>query len=395
MEPPKAISRVGRARLLAPAVVSLAALGITAVLLGHGGHPWMAALAVLCVLALAGLSLRITVHDLDAERRLESALRFQQQLLERIPIPVFYKDSEGIYLGCNRSYEEFMGRDRSQIIGRSVFEVAPAAMARIYQEQDLHLLAHGGVQIYESRVVRNAIERFVVFHKAIFERPEGGVGGLIGAILDVTEQREARERSQVLAREQQVILDTVPVGILKVVDRKIVWANSTLEAMAGWPKGGLAGQSTRVLYPSEERYLGLIQEMQPLLSSGKPFRIDQELARRDGGRTWVGLSGMAQFPEDLSKGSFWAFEDITVRRATEQRLRDTLRQNEETMADLQAALQKVKTLTGLLPICASCKKIRDEAGHWNPLEVYISNRTEAGFTHGICPDCAKVYFPGS
>jgi hypothetical protein len=64
-------------------------------------------------------------------------------------------------------------------------------------------------------------------------------------------------------------------------------------------------------------------------------------------------------------------------------------------ADLQAALAEVKQLSGLLPICAWCKRIRDEAGSWEPIESYISVHSEADFTHGICPDCARKYHPKS
>ena len=69
------------------------------------------------------------------------------------------------------------------------------------------------------------------------------------------------------------------------------------------------------------------------------------------------------------------------------------KEREQLIIDLQAALQKVKTLSGLLPICASCKKIRDDRGYWNQIEVYIQERSEADFSHGICPDCAKQLYP--
>ena len=58
---------------------------------------------------------------------------------------------------------------------------------------------------------------------------------------------------------------------------------------------------------------------------------------------------------------------------------------------LQATLAQVKTLNGLLPICACCKKIRDDKGYWTQVEVYVHERSEAEFTHGICPECAKAY----
>jgi len=61
--------------------------------------------------------------------------------------------------------------------------------------------------------------------------------------------------------------------------------------------------------------------------------------------------------------------------------------------ELQEALAKIKTLSGFIPICASCKKIRDDRGYWNQLENYIREHSDADFTHGYCPDCMKKLFP--
>ena len=63
------------------------------------------------------------------------------------------------------------------------------------------------------------------------------------------------------------------------------------------------------------------------------------------------------------------------------------------MAELQAALANVRRLQGLVPICATCKKIRDDSGYWNDVEQYISSHTEATLTHGVCPECAKEHYP--
>jgi len=62
---------------------------------------------------------------------------------------------------------------------------------------------------------------------------------------------------------------------------------------------------------------------------------------------------------------------------------------------LQRALTEVKTLSGLLPICAGCKKIRDDENHWNEIETYVKQRSNASFSHGICPDCARKFDPES
>jgi hypothetical protein len=63
--------------------------------------------------------------------------------------------------------------------------------------------------------------------------------------------------------------------------------------------------------------------------------------------------------------------------------------------NLEQLLAEVKTLGGMLPICSHCKKIRDDKGYWNQIEAYLNEHTDAEFTHGICPDCAKEVFPMS
>jgi PAS domain S-box-containing protein len=79
-------------------------------------------------------------------------------------------------------------------------------------------------------------------------------------------------------------------------------------------------------------------------------------------------------------------KDITERKQVEL-------ERENLIRDLQAALAKVKTLSGMLPICAHCKKIRDDQGYWTRIESYISAHTQAEFSHGICPDCISEVFP--
>ena len=68
-------------------------------------------------------------------------------------------------------------------------------------------------------------------------------------------------------------------------------------------------------------------------------------------------------------------------------------EREQLILELQDALAKVKTLSGLLPICAYCKKIRDDQGYWNQLETYIQEHSDAEFSHGICDECGKKLYP--
>jgi len=75
------------------------------------------------------------------------------------------------------------------------------------------------------------------------------------------------------------------------------------------------------------------------------------------------------------------------------KLREEGEERQKVISELQTALAEVRTLRGILPICSHCKKIRDDNGYWNMLESYIHKHSEADFSHGICPECAKKYYP--
>jgi hypothetical protein len=78
--------------------------------------------------------------------------------------------------------------------------------------------------------------------------------------------------------------------------------------------------------------------------------------------------------------------DISERRLVQQ-------EREKLIRELQEALAKIRVLSGFIPICAGCKKIRDDQGYWNQLEAYIQSHSEAQFSHGVCPDCAAALYP--
>lgn len=84
--------------------------------------------------------------------------------------------------------------------------------------------------------------------------------------------------------------------------------------------------------------------------------------------------------------------NAALKQEIEQRIR-MQNEREDLIKELRGALAKVNTLSGLLPICASCKKIRDDRGYWSQIELYISKHSEAEFSHGLCPECARRLYP--
>ena len=114
----------------------------------------------------------------------------------------------------------------------------------------------------------------------------------------------------------------------------------------------------------------------------------------------VGIIGLANKPRDFDDNDarmatgFGELAAIALQNSNNLDERSKAEQErEKVIADLKSALAEVKTLSGLLPICASCKKIRDDTGYWNQIEEYVSKRSEAQFSHSICPECAKILYP--
>ena len=128
----------------------------------------------------------------------------QETLLHTIPVPAFMKDAEGRYLTCNQAFEAFLGRPRGEIVGRTVFDLAPPDLARRYRAADDALLRSGSLQSYEANVQQADGERRAVqFYKAAFRHPDGTVAGLVGAMLDITERKETENELQAARRRAE------------------------------------------------------------------------------------------------------------------------------------------------------------------------------------------------
>jgi PAS domain S-box-containing protein len=137
--------------------------------------------------------------------------------------------------------------------------------------------------------------------------------------------------------------------------------------------------------------------MDELLAHSEFSRIEAELSSQGQvvfETTEVAKNG-TRIPVEVSactlkrgKKNMWIAisRDISERKRVEK-------DKENLILELQKTLLEVKTLRGILPICSSCKKIRDDKGYWNQVEVYVRDHTEATFSHSICPECAKRLYP--
>ncbi|TAN42977.1 MAG: PAS domain S-box protein [Nitrospirae bacterium] len=131
----------------------------------------------------------------------------------------------------------------------------------------------------------------------------------------------------------------------------------------------------------------VLQQARRILGGEDPGPVEHRIRRKEGEIRWVSNTPVLQFDPGGRLISYnGLIRDITARKQAEA-------DNVKLIAELQAALAKVKLLSGFLPICSNCKKIRDDKGYWTQLEAYIHEHSDAEFSHGICPECTKLLYP--
>lgn|GEM_PF-1289639 len=150
------------------------------------------------------------VYSDVTERRREETLRkeqfqFLQTLMDTIPSPIYYKNTTGDYLGCNKAFEDALGVHREDMIGKTVYDLSPRHLADIYLQADLELFKSGGYQRYESRIrYADGKEHSVIFSKAVYHKVDGAVAGLVGVMLDITDRIKSEDdlrRAMQIAKE--------------------------------------------------------------------------------------------------------------------------------------------------------------------------------------------------
>lgn len=159
-----------------------------------------------------------------ADTALAKQVKFLQTLIDAIPTPIFYKDINGIYQGCNREFLSYLGISQEQVVGKSVYDLAPREMADKYHQADLDLLHKSGVQIYESKVqFADGQWRDVLFHKATYKDGNDNVIGLVGIMLDITERKDAEKKLTDSEKRLRVINDEIVHAMSTVTETRDVY----------------------------------------------------------------------------------------------------------------------------------------------------------------------------
>ncbi|MFC1523313.1 response regulator [Thermodesulfobacteriota bacterium] len=200
-------------------------------------------------------------------------------------------------------------------------------------------------------------------------------------------------------RHFEMALDNMADGFLEMTaDTSIIYANRAASELLGVSEERLLSSSLAEFFTPEQHqliknYIALLEDRIVEIGSDDPILLNENYLHIK----------LVPFVDNNQKYVIVLINNISEQKRVELELRmhkDDLEKAvrertaalEEKNTELEEALSKVKLLSGFLPICASCKKIRDDKGYWNQIEVYIRKNSEARFSHGVCPACAKKLY---
>jgi len=347
----------------------------------------------------------LEVHQVELEMQNDELRQVQLELeasrdryldlYDLAPVGYFSLSDKGSILGANLTAATMLGMERGKLKGRHFSQFIVKDDQDVFYHHRQKLIEMKTKQTCELKLTKKDGTEFYVQLDSNAVKDEAGNFGVIQTSLSDISKRKQTEMA-LIATKQEIasILKAVPDIIYRLdPNGRLSYISDSVKRYGYQPDELIGTSIIKLVYPEDtvktihrikERRTGnrstksfetrLITKNQTPVSF-EVFIISAEglyLPAKHGLGTFLGTQGIAR--------------DITARKQAEE-------VREKLISKLQEALNNIKTLAGLLPICANCKKIRDDKGYWNQIEAYIEDHSGAEFSHGICPDCANKLYP--
>lgn len=328
---------------------------------------------------------------------IESESRFRS-LVEAASDWVWEIDRNGRYIFASSRIQDLLGYAPEEVLGKTPFDLMPPSEAARVSALFADVVAepHPFSHLVNVNLHRDGHEVILESCGTPFFDENGDLAGYRGFDRDITARvrdEEDLRRSRIQLSEAMKLAHVVcwqadPVSDTLEVDDAFLALHGTTFDREGGYRIGREDYVQRFLHPEDRpRFYEVLKQCAQPGATDCVIAYENRIVRGDGtARHLMTRIRVLKDPDGTILRAYGTAQDITEQKEAEA-------EQERLLAVLRTALAEVKTLSGLLPICSSCKKIRNQAGEWEQMEVYIRDRSGADFSHGICPECAKRLFP--
>ncbi len=313
-------------------------------------------------------------------------------LLEFAPDAIVLSNEAGKIVLVNLQTEALFGYPRQELLGKEVEVLLPE---RFRSEHIHERQAYAAAP--QPRAMRGPKGQLLGLRKNGGEFPveislnqlaSDGGALTMSTIRDVSVRVSAEEKLRAFLKELEdfkAALDQHAIVATTDPQGRITYANDQFCRVSKFSREELIGQDHRLLnsgyHPKE-----FFRDLWATIGAGRVWKGEIRNRAKDGSFYWVDATIVPLLGPGGKPFQYVAIRtEITARKRAEE-------DRESLIQELTKALNEVKTLSGLLPICAGCKKVRDDSGYWNQIEAYITQHSSATFSHSYCPECSVKYF---
>ena len=343
-----------------------------------GGHLVEVSLTISPVKNTGGLVVGASVvaRDITEHRDVQNTILGLRALVEASDDAIIGKTMDGTIISWNKGAEKIYGYSAEEILGRSISVLMPAGYPEEFPNIMTRLQRGEHIEKYETKRVHKNGHLIDV---SVTISPVKNTGGLVvGASViarDITVQKQAAEALRLSEERFRIALKNAPVVVFSHdLKLRFTWVNSPH------------------LFTPEE-YIGRTDIEVFGVEDGTPLMAIKEKVLRAGIEAHTEVSVTVRGKRHYFDLVVEPLHDFNGRLVGLLCSAIDITSLKETIARLQQALDEVQLLKGLLPICASCKRIKDEHETWQVMESYITAHSGAKFSHGICPECMRKLYP--
>ena len=289
-------------------------------------------------------------------------------------------DTQGHFLDVNDAYCCLTGYSRDELLTMRIRDVEALETPEV-TAQRIRKIMETGEDRFETKH-RCKDGKIIDVEVSVNYLPEGN-GRMFVFLRDVSQRKRAEKALRESEERYRAIIEQSADGIYLVdVDtERIIEANRALAQMLGYTQEEMQGMHNYLLVEATPE--NIERRFQEILTSPSPLSFERRFRKKDGSLLDVWITAGVLFFGG-KRAACGIIKDLTERKQAEQ-------EREQLIDELQEALANIKTLSGLIPICAQCKKIRDDKGYWQQVEVYVRDHSQAKFSHGLCPECVEKF----